>query len=228
MAMSSFRRYLDLRQKAGIAAALAVLCATTAPETANAQTPCPPPPGAEMDRCLAGAWIGSNTAMEKLRTAFTGMGFDSVTDMTADMSHTLGIQIYEDGYFATIPFNRNVELQDFDEDTGEIAITQLDLRVGTGTGQIWTADGRLKFCDAGGGGAMLGTTTSTSSGTTSTMTPIPNGGSFVPDITYSCSADSFTMTVALPEPIGNVDYFLRRVDASRFPEELEELLRRED
>lgn len=206
---------------------LAVTVTMTAPEL-HAQTPCPPPPDTAMDACLAGAWIGSNTAMEKLKTAFSGMGFDSVTDMTADMSHTLGIRIYDDGFFATIPFNRNVELQDFDEDTGEIAITQFDLRVGTGTGQIWTADGRLKFCDGGGGGAMLGTTTSTSSGTTSQTMPIPGGGSYVPDITYTCAGDSFTMTVALPEPIGNVDYFLSRVEPGRFPSELEELLRREE
>ncbi|MFC5585481.1 hypothetical protein ACFPOD_10180 [Nitratireductor kimnyeongensis] len=193
-----------------------------------AQVPCPPPPETSMDSCLAGAWIGSNNAVEQLTEAFTRMGMaDLVSDMTAGVPNILAIRIYEDGFFSTIPFNRSLELQEVDDHTGDLIITQFDLRANTQTGQMWTADSRLKFCSSGGD-VLFGATMSSPDGTTSTTMPVPGGGAFIPQITYSCSGTSFSMSVALPQPIGNVDYFLTRVDPARFPDELSDLLRPED
>ncbi|TCD15309.1 hypothetical protein [Oricola cellulosilytica] len=205
---------------AGLAAALA---AFTLPATA--QTPCPPPAGATVDRCLVGAWIGTNNAMTKLIEGFERMGAaDLITDMTADMSHTVAVRVFDDGFFSTIPFNRNLEMQDFDDRTGDITITQFDLRVDTATGYYWTEGDRLKFCSSGGT-AIFGATVSGPEGSSSMTMPVPGGGDFVPDMTYTCSGDEFSMTVALPQPIGDVDYFLQRVDPARLPEELADILR---
>lgn len=205
------------------AALTAALVASTLP--ALSQVPCPPPPGSTVDRCLVGAWIGTNNAMTQLIEGFERMGMaDLITDMTADMSHTVAVRVFEDGFYSTIPFNRNLELQDFSDRTGDVTITQFDLRVDTATGYYWTEGNRLKFCSSGGN-AIFGATVSSPDGTSSMTMPVPDGGDFVPDMTYSCSGDEFNMTVALPQPIGNVDYFLQRVDPARLPEELRDVLR---
>lgn len=181
-----------------------------------------------MDSCLAGAWIGSNNAIDQLRAAFTRMGMaDYFYDLTLDMAHILAIRIYEDGFYATIPFNRNIEAQEVQESTGDLHIAQFDLRVNTETGHMWTAGNQLKFC-SNGGGALLGATLTTPDGRKSTTIPVPGGApTFIPQITYSCSGNNLSMTVALPQPVGNIDYHLTRVNPARFPEELSGLLRPE-
>lgn len=190
------------------------LALSTIAAPALAQNACvsPPPVG---DPCMVGHWIGENTAPERLRSALQGIAPDSVIrEIEASMSPVLGISIYNDGFYHTLPFHHSESFTDTEIESGDVTDVRLDLAVPTQVGFINGTGGRIEFCDAGSAPAMFSMTTGGGgyAGSAGKATP------FEPNISYSCSGRSMTMNVQLPAPVGTVDYYLTRIPESSFDE----------
>ncbi|WP_428513100.1 hypothetical protein [Roseovarius sp.] len=182
---------------------------------ALAQNACvtPPPVG---DPCMVGHWVGENTAPARIRAALQGMvPEDVIRDIAAGASPTLGISIYDDGFYHTLPFHQATEFTDTFVETGDVVDVRLDLAAPTQVGFINGESGRVTFCDAGSAPAMF---TMTANGDVMTA-PVAGAERYEPTITYTCRGDTMGMDVQLPAPIGTVQYFLRRVPEDAFGEE---------
>lgn len=195
-----------------ISALTLILAVLGGPAVAQNACVSPPPVG---DPCMVGNWIGQNTAPAKIRSALQGIAPDSVIrEIEAASSPLLGISIYEDGFYHTLPFHHATSFTDTDLDTGDVVDVRLDLAAPTQVGFINGQGGQINFCDAGsppalfsmtaGGGGMAG--------------PLEGGPRYEPNISYSCSGRTMTMNVQLPAPIGTVEYNLFKVRESAFDE----------
>ena len=198
--------------------------------SAPAQDLCAPA-DVTMDPCLSGAWIGTSSAMERARAALEAMPpLDGSRSVIAnDFATALGIQIYDDGFYATIPLHRNMIVDDIHTNsrTGSSYRVETDMHlvISTATGVIWTEGSQMRFCSMPGTGqATLTADVAVSDGsrTTTSISPFGPPG-FVPEIDYTCSGDQLNFTVHLPAPIGDVDYYLTRVPLDRFDDEYREL-----
>lgn len=179
-----------------------------------AQNACvtPPPVG---DPCMVGHWIGENTAPARIRSALQGIAPDSVIrEIEAASSPVLGISIYDDGFYHTLPFHHATSFSDTDIATGDVTDVRLDLAAPTQVGFINGQAGQITFCDAGSPPALFSMTT----GDGGVAGPVGGGSRYDPNISYSCSADAMTMNVQLPAPIGTVEYYMFKVPESAFDE----------
>ena len=175
----------------------------------------PPPVG---DPCLVGNWIGENTVPERLRSALQGIApEDVIREMEASMSPVLGISIYADGFYHTLPFHHSESFSDTDIEAGDVTDVRLDLAVPTQVGFINGSSGQIEFCDAGSAPAMFSVTT----GEGGFASPVEGRPRYEPKISYSCVGRNLTMNVQLPAPIGTVDYFMMRIPESTFDETFE-------
>lgn len=185
-----------------------VLCA--GPSLAQSACVSPPPVG---DPCMVGHWIGANSAPARIREALQGIAPDSVIrEIEAGSSPVLGISIYEDGFYHTLPFHHATDFSDTDIETGDVTDVRLDLAAPTQTGFINGQGGQITFCDAGSAPAMFSMT----AGGSGMAAPVEGGARFAPNISYSCSGSSMSMQVQLPAPIGTVEYALFKVPESAF------------
>jgi hypothetical protein len=178
----------------------------------------------ETDNCLVGAWAGTNTVAERIREMLSAMAPAGVsrTVLPEGIDQVLGMVIYPDGFYATLPLVSGVTMKDIEED--EVITTNMRLFTGTNTGWIWTAGNSLNFCAQPGTMGFLQMDAQSSGGRASTtIDPNAAPNDYMPDITYSCGGNSMSMSIALPEPIGTVDYFLTRIPLERFDDEMRAL-----
>ena len=194
-----------------------MLALWTAPALAQNACVAPPPVG---DPCMVGHWVGENTAPARIRDALQGMVPDRVIrEISAGASPAVGISIYEDGFYHTLPFHHATEFTDTFVETGDVVDVRLDLAAPTQVGFINGEAGRITFCDAGSAPALF-SMTANGDGMTA---PVMGGARYEPTITYTCTGDTMTMDVHLPAPIGTVQYFLRSVPDEAFGDEFRRL-----
>lgn len=194
-----------------------ILAIWAAPGLAQNACVAPPPVG---DPCMIGHWVGENTAPARIRDALQGMVPDRVIrEIAAGASPALGISIYEDGFYHTLPFHHATEFTDTFVETGDVVDVRLDLAAPTQVGFINGEAGRIMFCDAGSGPALF-SMTANGDGMTA---PVMGGAGYEPTITYACAGNTMTMDVQLPAPIGTVEYFLRSVPEDSLGEEFRRL-----
>ena len=187
-----------------------ILALCAGPSLAQNACVSPPPVG---DPCMVGHWIGENTAPARIKAALQGIAPDSVIrEIEAASSPVLGISIFEDGFYHTLPFHHATEFSDTDIETGDVTDVRLDLAAPTQVGFINGQGGQITFCDAGSAPALFSMT----AGGGGMAGPVEGGPRFEPNITYSCSGSSLSMQVQLPAPIGTVDYSLSKVPESAF------------
>lgn len=204
-----------------IRTALPVLFLVGLYDSALAQEACPaaPPPP---DPCMVGNWVGQNTAAEKINAMLRSMpAVNADRTVFPTVPASLGMSIWSDGFYATLPIHQNVTWQDISEDDTTTVV--LDLTTTSQFGHIWGDGGQLRFCSLGGSAHLQGDIQSGSGGGNFAM-PVPSGGGFTPQISYACAGGSFSFTVTLPAPIGPVDYYLVRVPANRFDDSFRDLL----
>ncbi|MFV2034393.1 MAG: hypothetical protein ACC631_04665 [Halocynthiibacter sp.] len=211
-----------------VASALILSIATFSPAVASQDGSCAPA-GASVPSGLAGAWIGTNSAMQKLEEMLARMapGNSVRTTIGAEISRSIGMQIYPDGYYVTIPLSPSVEITDIiAQSSGESITVETDmtLLINTASGWIWTEGSQLFFCTFALPQPVLNISSTSSAGGSANAVVSPFGPpGFTPEISYTLAGDSFSFTVALPAPVGDVDYYLTRVPLSRFDEEFQEL-----
>ncbi|MEQ8255934.1 MAG: hypothetical protein RH980_07760 [Roseovarius confluentis] len=194
-----------------------ILAIWAAPGLAQNACVAPPPVG---DPCMVGHWVGENTAPARIRDALQGMVPDRVIrEIAAGASPALGISIYEDGFYHTLPFHHATEFTDTFVETGDVVDVRLDLAAPTQVGFINGEAGRITFCDAGSAPALF-SMTANGDGMTA---PVMGGAGYEPTITYACAGNTMTMDVQLPAPIGTVEYFLRSVPEDSLGEEFRRL-----
>lgn len=180
------------------------------------------------DPCLTGAWIGTNTAMQKIQAMLQSMptGPSTTRNVFAEgFAEVLGMQVYADGFYATLPIHRDVHMDEFtttNDDTIHVQ-TDMTLVIGSTFGYIWGSGGQLHYCTDTSAGSLLTESQSSHGGGGSNLALFGGPGD-APNITYSCAGDSWNFTVDLPQPVGPVDYYLTRVPMSAFDEEMRELL----
>ena len=178
----------------------------------------------DFDECLAGAWIGTNTIAERIKAALEAMAPSGVSRSVFpdDYARVIGMVIYPDGFYATLPFVSSLTMHDIED--GELTVTDMNLRVTSNFGFIWTAGSSLRFCATPGSTGMLQMDVSGPEGSGSqTMNPGAAPNDYMPDISYSCAGDTLAMSIALPAPIGTVDHYFTRIPEDRFGEEWREL-----
>ncbi len=187
---------------------------------ALSQAFCTEPTG-PIESCLVGAWIGDSTIPEALEQAMRSMP-DTVRANFNDLGRPVGMVIYDDGFFETFPIGVNGVTATRD-DEGNVTTFEMTGQTVTTVGYFSAIGGTLDMCFLpGGAGNLTGqTTVTTSDGTTGTipLMPAPPGGGFNPVITYTCSGDRMTQTVALPAPLGAITY-----DLSRIPDDMFEMV----
>lgn len=192
------------------------------PSFAVAQGACPADPPAP-DPCLVGNWIGANSALAAFEAAMEGAAPPGVSvDAIPGPPPVLGMTIYEDGFYATLPFHADALTYITDRDgTSELST---DLSVPTQIGHIWGDGSALQFCDLGSAGPMVLMEGTAPDGATGSAAFGVGPGGYAPDISYVCSGDTWTFTVALPAPIGPVEYTLHRFPDDMFEEEFRSAL----
>ncbi len=179
----------------------------------------------DTDDCLVGSWVGTNTIAERVREMFGSMAPAGVSRQVFpdDYARVIGMVVYPDGFYATIPFQNAVTMHDIED--GEVTVTDMNLVVSSNFGWIWTADSSLRFCALEGSTAMLHMDVSGPGGNASAaIDPNSTPNTFMPKIAYSCAGGTLSMTVALPEPIGPVDHYFTRIPTDRFDDEMRDLL----
>ncbi len=187
------------------------------------------PPEATIPSCMAGAWVGTSTALQNIRRMLERMPAGSTTRRTiaSEVPNALGIHIYPNGFYATIPLEHSVHIEDLETlPSGRVTSVQTDmtLMAGQAFGWLWTTGNQMYFCDEPTPSVPVLTMEVQSEGSWASTSIFPTGGSgFTPEIDFSCRGDSLSFTVHLPEPVGNVDYFLTRVPLDRFSEAYREL-----
>lgn len=180
------------------------------------------------DPCLTGAWVGTNTAMQKIQAMLESMptGDSTTRHVFAEgFAEVLGMQVYSDGFYATLPIHRDVHMDEFtttNDDTIHVQ-TDMNLVIGTTVGYIWGSGGQLHYCSDGSSGSLLTESQSSHGGGGSNLLLFGGPGD-APNISYTCAGNSWNFTVDLPQPVGPVDYYLTRVPMSAFDEEMRELL----
>jgi len=196
---------------------LVTLSALALPAAALAQAACPaaPPPP---DPCLVGNWVGENTALQAFTLAMPAMAAAGVSVETIPgPPPVLGMTIYEDGFYETLPIHADALNYISDRDgTAELSI---DLSMPTQIGHVWGAGGRLEFCDMGIIAPEVRMGLVAPDGASGDTDFTVGFGSFTPGISYACTGDTWTFTVDLPPPIGAVDYRLYRFPDTRFADE---------
>ncbi|NNU80321.1 hypothetical protein HMH01_07690 [Halovulum dunhuangense] len=191
---------------------------------ARAQELCPPATPAP-DPCLAGHWIGQNTAAEAMTAMLERMTPPGTSRVVfPPMPALLGISIYRDGFYVTMPLHQNLSWEDVtDEGSTQVA---MDLAIPTAVGRLMTEGDRLSFCTIPPSEVMLRTEAVSSSGGSATTFVSPGMGpasGFAPEMDYYCGGDSLEFRVQLPDPVGPVYYSLRRVPEARLPAMFREL-----
>jgi hypothetical protein len=114
---------------------------------AAAQSACPadPPPP---DPCLVGHWIGQNDAMQQVAAMLEQLApRDATRTVMTDVPALLGLSIYPDGFYHTIPIHQTVAWEDVSE--RDVVTGVLDLNMPTETGHLMTLGGSLSFCTTG-------------------------------------------------------------------------------
>ncbi|SLN21950.1 hypothetical protein [Roseisalinus antarcticus] len=207
-----------------LTARVAILAAATLlPRSATAQGICAgdlPAP----DPCLVGNWIGENTAGMAVRDALERM---PGVDVLPDVPPALGLTIYEDGLYVTLPFATNATTLIDDEDGDGISVLITDLAIGTEVGRIWGDGGTLSFCTLEVTPPLLNMDMTASDGTRGAAGfAVTEIGGFTPAIGYTCSDGFLMLDVQLPQPIGTVYYQLSRIADSRFDETFADLVDR--
>lgn len=202
---------------------IAIAMFTTLASPALSQGACP----AEIpfpDPCIVGNWIGDNTAVIRIQAAIDSMPLpDAERTVIMGMSPVLGMTVFDDGLYATLPFHTDMEVITVTEE--DTLTVDMNLAIGTQVGFIWGDGTNLHFCTTGESFVALQVDAeSTLGGSSSTMITPGGMGGFTPVITYQCSGNSWTYQVQLPPPIGTVDYNLERFSDARFPEEFRALL----
>jgi len=180
----------------------------------------------DLPPCLAGAWIGTNTAMEKLQRMIQSMptGANTTRDVFAEgFAQVLGMQVYPDGFYATIPVHRDMHIDDFTTVNGDTIHVQTDmnLTITSAFGYLWAYGNELHFCTQEGSGqpTLLVESQSSHGGSSrSVVSPFGPPG-FTPRIDFTCSAATWDFTVHLPPPVGPVDYYMTRVPMTAFSDE---------
>lgn len=184
----------------------------------TADTPPPEP-------CLVGSWIGQNTAGLAIQRFLDSMPTPPGTNRITipGQPALLGMTIYEDGFYATLPLHEGMMWQESSEqDTVDVF---MDLAIGSQLGHIWGHGGELKFCTTNEVLLLMDLEAiSELSGSHAASIAPPGVGGFTPVMNYNCTADNLYISVQLPEPVGTIDYSMRRIDASRFDEEWQEIL----
>ncbi len=175
---------------------------------------------ADLDPCLVGNWIGENTAMAAFQRAMEqiegGAAAPGVTPV-------MGMSIYDTGLYITLPFHSSA-IATITDDDGTSTLW-IDMSVHTEVGRIWASGGVLNFCSDHDMPPLISVEGTAADGSTGTWSGSPPGGDeFIPLTTYSCAGDHMSMTVHLPEPLGQVDYFLTRFPDSRFEDEFRDLV----
>ncbi|MCP5037005.1 MAG: hypothetical protein GY945_05320, partial [Rhodobacteraceae bacterium] len=149
--------------------------------------------------CLVGNWVGTNTIAERMQAMLGTLAPAGVSRQVFpdDFARVMGMVIYPDGFYATLPFHSSLTMHDLED--GELTITDMDLAVTSNFGWIWTAGTALRFCALEGSSAMLSMDVSSPGGNASaSFDPSAAPNNYMPDITYSCAGDTFSMTIALP------------------------------
>ncbi|MEX3016704.1 hypothetical protein [Gymnodinialimonas hymeniacidonis] len=192
---------------------LAALLALAA-SPAFSQATCTEPTG-PIETCLVGAWIGGSTIPVALEQAMRSMP-DTVRANFNDLGRPVGMVIYDDGFFETFPIGANGVTATRDDD-GNVTTFEMAGQTVTTVGYISALGGTLDMCFLPGAqGDLRGEmTVTTSDGSSTTRLFAVPENSFNPVITYTCSGDRMTQTVALPEPLGAIVY-----DLSRVPDDL--------
>lgn len=178
----------------------------------------------DMPSCWAGSWFGSNDIGAKIyemlnRFAPTDAS-RNVTVYNPDI--LIAMQIYPDGFYVTVPFGSHVTVDDVMNRTGDLITTDLNLQVHTQLGYMWAQGNSLYFCgtDASFGPTLQMEASGPDGSRSTTIMPGPGTGGFEPDIQWTCSGDTFTMSVNLPEPVGRIDHTFTRVPDGRFAGDL--------
>lgn len=182
------------------------------PMAANASPFCAEPKPTTMPSCTVGVWAGTNDMLEKMRAIMASMPATVRANMEAEMGQPLGMTVFDDGYYATMPVNRGI-IADVQHDNGDVTELTMNLAVTPALGWLWADDaGQMGFCSEPGTGQFMMTSTARGPGGTATSTVGPTGGdSFVPGMTYQCTGDQMTLQVMLPAPVGTVTYSMTRV-----------------
>jgi hypothetical protein len=188
---------------------------------AEAQIMCPdaPPPP---DPCLVGLWIGQSDAQERVRAGLEAMGMGHI-GVIPDAPPAIAMSILADGQVFTLPFRTGTTALISDEDG--IDTLRLDLAVASQAGYIWTAGSEVSWCGGSAGVDLLGMDLTTSDGRRGAATvgtgEGPSPGAFM---TYSCGPGGFTMTVALPPPVGPVTHRFAPLDPERLTADERDML----
>ncbi|MEJ6397377.1 hypothetical protein V8J84_05595 [Yoonia sp. 208BN28-4] len=199
------------------------MTAALCPHLALAQGACPatlPAP----DPCMIGTWMGENTAGQRIYDMIQRNPPPGVDRTTIPVPPAmLGITIFEDGFYATLPLHTEAGWTDVSEH--DTVAVQMDLSVGSEFGHIWTEGGQLKFCTTGENLVTLLTKAQSGLGGEGETVTSPLGDpAFRPRIGYNCSGDFMDWTVQLPAPINTVAYNLQKFDEDRFSDEWRDLL----
>ncbi len=203
------------------------LCAFLAlcPTFAAAQGACPaaPPPP---DPCMVGTWMGENTAGQRIYEMIQNNPPPGVSRTTLPVPPAmLGITIFEDGFYATLPLHSDVGWTDVSEE--DTVVVEMDLNIGSEFGYIWNPAGQVNFCTQGSNLVTLLTKAQSGLGGEAEVVTSPGEDThFWPRMTYTCSGDAMHWTVDLPAPIGTVVYIMRKFDDDRFEDEWRDLLAR--
>ena len=143
------------------------------------------------------------------------------------MGQPLGMVVFDDGFYATMPVNRGI-IADVQQDNGDVIELTMNLAIMPALGWLSAdASGRMGFCSQPGSGQFMMTSTARGPGGTATSAVGPTGGdSFVPEITYQCAGDQMTMQVMLPAPVGTVTYSLTRIPETSWSDAFREAYER--
>lgn len=193
-----------------------VLCLAATP--ALSQT-CDAPIG-PIETCLVGAWVGTSTIPEALERAMASMP-DNIRANFQEIGALAAMIIYDDGFFETFPIAAS-GVAAFRDADGDVTTFQINGQTTTTVGYISALGGTLDLCYLPGAmGNLRGEMTVSTSGgdTTVPLLAVPDS-SFNPVISYTCSGDRMTQTVALPAPLGAITYDLSRVPREMFEEAL--------
>lgn len=193
--------------------------------SAFAQEICPAEAPALGDSCVIGHWIGQNTAAERMEQLLQGsVPTGTSRNVFPTMPSLLGISIYADGLYVTMPLHQSLMWEDITED--DTLLASMDLSMGTTVGRLWTEGSNLHFCTYPPGSVtlLIEGTSALAGSASSVVSPSMGGGmGFTPNMNYHCDASSFNFEVSLPSPIGSVYYDLTRISAERLPAEFRAL-----
>lgn len=203
---------------------LAIFTLLSSASLATAQGACPVP-APTPDPCLTGNWVGENTVAQRMQEILRSMpSRHAARTVFPTLPAALGITIWDDGLYATLPLHQNITWQDVYRDDTVTGI--MDLTIPTQVGRIWGEGGLMSFCQDDAIPPTLFVEAISSEGSrTAEVSPF-GGGDFTPVITYSCTPTYLDMSVMLPAPIGQIDYHLTKVSPTRFDEEFRDLIDR--